>query len=299
MKRDFLINETFNGTFPFKPHFKKINGFDMHYIDEGNGEPIVLLHGEPTWGYLYRKFIPPLSKKNRIIVPDHMGFGKSDVPHDKPYRLAQHIDNLSKLLTKLNLKNITLVVQNWGGPIGFGFAVSHHDLIKRIVIMNTSVGVAKEHRRLWFESMIENGTYNQLMSNMKIFIPQMMFSIFVKKFSKDEKKIIKKAYIAPFPSPEYCIGAKAFPLDIPKGKNHPSSEIMQKIRDELILLKNKPKILIWGMKDKIFPPKIIEIWQKIYPDIKIYKINEAGHYLQEDAPEQIVQIIKEFINNTN
>ncbi|MBD3227884.1 MAG: alpha/beta fold hydrolase [Candidatus Lokiarchaeota archaeon] len=295
MRRDFIRDETFNGTFPFKPHFKKINGFNMHYVDEGNGEPIVLLHGEPTWGYLYRKFITHFSNTNRVIVPDHMGFGKSDVPEDKRYVLKEHVDNLTKLLLELELENITLVMQDWGGPIGFGFATEHPDRIKRLVIMNTSVGVAKENRRLWFESMVENGTYEQLMGNMKLFIPQIMFGFFEKKISREEKKLLKKAYVAPFPNKKYCLGAKAFPLDIPKGKNHPSSEIMQKIRDRLNLLKDKQKILIWGMKDRIFPPKIINVWLKIYPNIEIHRINDASHFLQEDAPEEVISIITNFI----
>ncbi|MHA1299009.1 MAG: alpha/beta fold hydrolase [Candidatus Helarchaeota archaeon] len=290
-----IRNEDFNGTFPFKPHIKKINGFDMHYIDEGKGEPIVCVHGEPTWGYLYRKFIEKLSANNRVIVPDHMGFGKSEVPQDKPYLLEQHVDNLTKLLLELDLKDITLIFQDWGGPISLGFATKHPDRVKRLIIMNTSVGVAKPHRRLWFESMVEDGTYDQLMGNMKVFIPQMMFGFFVRKIPRDEKKIMKKAYTAPFPNKESCIGAMAFPKDIPKGDDHPSSKIMQEIRDNLKILEGKPKILIWGMKDKIFPPKIIEIWKKIYQGIKCHEIENAGHYLQEDAPDEIIEIIKNFI----
>lgn len=114
--REQILNETFDRTFPFQPHFRTINGFRMHYVDEGEGEPIVCLHGEPTWGYIYRRFIPPLSKANRVIVPDHMGFGKSDVPLDKPYTLAQHVDNLTKLILGLDLSDITLVGQDWGDP---------------------------------------------------------------------------------------------------------------------------------------------------------------------------------------
>ena len=102
MKED-IRNETFDGTFPFKPNFKEINGFQMHYVDEGKGEPVVCVHGEPTWGYLYRKLISPLSKSNRVVVPDHMGFGKSGTPQDKPYTLAQHIGNFTKLLLELDL----------------------------------------------------------------------------------------------------------------------------------------------------------------------------------------------------
>lgn len=290
-----IINETFDGTFPFRPNYKKINGFQMHYIDEGKGEPIVCVHGEPTWAYLYRKFIRELSKDNRVIVPDHMGFGKSEVPQDKPYLLAQHVDNLTKLILQLDLNNITLVFQDWGGPISFGFAIKYPNRVKRLVIMNTSVGVAKESRRLWYESMVEDGTYDQLMGNMKIFIPQMMFGAFVRKMTKEERKILKNAYTAPFPNRESCIGAMAFPKDIPKGTNHPSSKIMQEIRDKLPLLKDKPKIIIWGMKDRIFPPKIIEIWKDIYPGIKSYEIENAGHFLQEDAPEEIIEIIQHFI----
>jgi pimeloyl-ACP methyl ester carboxylesterase len=109
MKRDFMKLETFDGTFPWKPRFQAINGFDMHYVDEGKGEPIVCLHGMPTWGYLYREFIKDLSKDFRVVVPDHMGFGKSDVPQDKQYTMAQHVDNLAKLVLAIGLKGITLV----------------------------------------------------------------------------------------------------------------------------------------------------------------------------------------------
>ena len=108
-------DETFNGTFPFEPHFSKANGFKMHYVDEGQGEPIICLHGEPTWGYIYRKFIPPLSKTHRVIVPDHMGFGKSETPQDKEYTLRTHVENLTELIEELNLHNITFIAQDWGG----------------------------------------------------------------------------------------------------------------------------------------------------------------------------------------
>jgi pimeloyl-ACP methyl ester carboxylesterase len=289
-----IRNETFNGTFPFKPHYKAINGFQMHYVDEGEGDPIVCVHGEPTWGYLYRKFITTLSNNNRVIAPDHMGFGKSEVPQDKPYILSQHIDNFTRLLLELDLQNITLIFQDWGGPISFGFATRHTDRVKHLVIMNTSVGVAKENRRLWYESMVEEGTYDNLMGHMKVFIPNMMFGFFVRKFTPEEKRTMKQAYTAPFPTPESHKGAKAFPLDIPKGSNHISSKIMQEIRDNLNLLEKIPKILIWGMQDRIFPPKILQLWQEIYPGTPSYEVQNAGHFLQEDAPEEIVAIIKKF-----
>jgi pimeloyl-ACP methyl ester carboxylesterase len=161
--------------------------------------------------------------------------------------------------------------------------------------MNTSVGVAKENRRLWYESMVEEGSYDKLMGNMKVFIPNMMFGMFVRRFSPEEKQIMKKAYTAPFPTPESHIGAKAFPLDIPKGDSHVSSKVMQEIRDNLNFLEEKPKILIWGMQDRIFPPKILQLWQEIYSGTEAHEIQNAGHFLQEDAPEEIIAIIKKFL----
>jgi pimeloyl-ACP methyl ester carboxylesterase len=108
----------FGGTFPFTPHFTEVRGFRMHYVDEGEGEPIVCLHGEPTWAYLYRKFVPALSRRHRVVVPDHMGFGKSETPADREYTLGTHVDNLEALILELDLRDLTLVMQDWGVPSG-------------------------------------------------------------------------------------------------------------------------------------------------------------------------------------
>ena len=132
-------NETFDGTFPFRPHFTDAPGFRMHYVDEGEGDPIVCLHGEPTWGYLYRKFIPPLSRHHRVIVPDHMGFGKSETPQNREYTLATHVANLEALLLELDARDVTFVLQDWGGPIGGGFALRHPDRVRRLCLLNTVV----------------------------------------------------------------------------------------------------------------------------------------------------------------
>jgi pimeloyl-ACP methyl ester carboxylesterase len=292
--REDILNETFDGTFPFEPHFKTINGFRMHYVDEGEGEPIVCLHGEPTWGYLYRNFIPPLTETNRVIVPDHMGFGKSDVPEDKPYTLAQHIDNLTKLLLELDLKDITLVGQDWGGPIMFGFAVNHPERVKRMVIMNTWVGVAPEGTRTWVSNMEERGTYDGFFENIRETLHILLERGGVGKDTK-VTDIMIRAYTAPFPDAASTIGVKAFPRDIPVGKNHPSADTMQRIVDKLDILKDKPKIIIWGLQDPVFPKATVGLWLSVFPGTEVYELPEASHFLQEDAAEKIVKIIQEFI----
>lgn len=290
MKRDFLINETFDGSFPFKPNFKNINGFEMHYIDEGKGEVILCHHGMPTWSYLYREFIKELAKDHRIIVPDAMGFGKSDVPQDKPYLMEQHVDNLAKLVFDLDLSDITLVVQDWGGPIGLGFAVDHPERIKRLVIMNTSIGVMKEGSKPWYHAMEKMGKYVEFIKNTSNIIKMGMY--------RKEKitKSLLNAYAAPFPSDGYYVGALAWPKDIPVGDSHPSAKIMRHVRENLEILKDKSKILIWGMKDPIFLPWVIDWWSKIYPGIETHRIENASHFLQEDSPEEIILHIKDFMH---
>jgi pimeloyl-ACP methyl ester carboxylesterase len=141
-------DETFDGTWPYRPHFFDGNGFRQHYVDEGstdgkNDNVIVCVHGQPTWGYLYRNFIPSLTKLGRVIVPDHMGFGKSETPQEKAYSIREHTDNLEDLLKSLDVKNITLVVQDWGGPIGSSFAMRNPDLIKCICYCNGNVPWAR------------------------------------------------------------------------------------------------------------------------------------------------------------
>ena len=145
-----MINhtETFQGTWPFKPFFYNGNGFAQHYIDEGDKDanPIIMLHGEPTWGYVYRKFVPQLSDKFRVIVPDMMGFGKSETPQNKEYTLKTHVENLSGLINYLNLKNITFVGQDWGGPITGAYSIRNLDRVKGFVLINTLFGYSREER---------------------------------------------------------------------------------------------------------------------------------------------------------
>ncbi len=140
-------DENFENTWPFAPRFTEAAGFRQHFIDEGSGRPVLLLHGQPTWGYIYRNFIPALAATHRVVVPDHMGFGKSETPPDREYTLRTHVGNLTSLIDTLDLRDITLVMQDWGGPIGVGYAVRHPRRIHSLVLMNTVVGYGTAGRR--------------------------------------------------------------------------------------------------------------------------------------------------------
>jgi len=281
--------------FPFRSKFHAVEGVKLAYVDQGRGEPVVLLHGNPTWGYLYRKFIPPLARANRVIVPDHMGFGRSDKPLDPSrYRLARHIANLESLLLKLDVQNATLVMQDWGGPIGLGFAVRHTHRVKRLVILNTWAWVIPAGTRIHplLEQFRQPGTGEALVQGLNLFVEGFLPAGIHKK--ERVTAALMRAYRAPFPDWNSRVGILAFPRDIVVGDDHPSAPAMHEIAQKLPTLK-VPVLLIWAMKDPAFPKAMIGLWQKLYPHAQLHTLEQAGHYLQEDEPEQIVGLIREFL----
>jgi pimeloyl-ACP methyl ester carboxylesterase len=291
-----IRDRTFEGTFPFAPHYHEINGFLMHFVDEGLGEPIVLLHGDPTWGYIYRRFIPALSARRRCIVPDHMGMGKSDVPRDpNPYRLRHHISNLEALLLRLDLHDVTLVLHDWGGPIGLGFASRHPERIKRFIILNT-----------WAFAPWPGGPLPRVL--------QLIRSDRGERFILEKNGYVEPAllgtthhpdrltntvmdaYRAPFPTPESRLALLCWTRDIPLSETDASYAEMKRIEESLRRFTATPTLVIWGMQDPVLPEPILRRWQQVYPHALTREIDDASHFLQEDAPERIVPWIEEFLD---
>jgi pimeloyl-ACP methyl ester carboxylesterase len=293
-----IKNETFEGTFPFPPQYHTVNGFAMHYVDVGSGDPVVLLHGDPTWGYLYRHFIPPLAQHARCIVPDHMGMGKSEVPQDHSlYHLKQHIANLETLLLHLDLHDITLVLHDWGGPVGLGFATRHPERIKRLVIMNT-----------WACASWPGGSFPRLLELIRSqrgenFVlkkngylePALLGTTF---HATHLTKPIMEAYRAPFPTPESRLAMLYWSRDIPVVETDNSFAEMKSIEQALQQFSQTPILLIWGMQDPVLSPSVLRYWQHVYPHAQTYELEDASHFLQEDAPVRIVQQIETFLQTT-
>lgn len=178
----------------------------------------------------------------------------------------------------------------------FGFAVNYPDRVKRLVIMNTGIGVYPEGTKTWVSDMIEKGTYERVMGNLKKNMPSLLAGG-VAKGTKITKTMIR-AYTAPFPDKMSCRGAMSFPLDIPVGKNHPSAPLMHSIVERRNLLRDKAKIIVWGLQDPVFQRMILDWWINAYPGIEVHELPEASHFLEEDAPERIVRIIQEFLTRT-
>ena len=295
-------DETFNGTWPFQPHFCEAAGFSQHYVDIGEGEVIICLHGEPTWGYLYRNMIPPLAENNRVIVPDHMGFGKSETPLDREYTLKSHTENLSALIDELSLDQVTFVMQDWGGPIGTAFTVRHPEKVKRLVYMNTVAGygvvsesVTPINQSPWFKWIgegLESGRTEQVLRNAGSTVLSIMKIIGFQKSSGIDDTWID-AYSSPFPSYESSIGAYEFPIDAYLGR---IVDYVLEGAEGVPNLKSKPAILLEGLEDRAIPPdRAIEGFRSLWPDEKIIELEGVGHFCQEDAPDLLVSYIQEFL----
>ena len=295
MQDGIIEHETFGDTYPFAPHYRRVNGFNMHFVDEGSGDPIVLLHGDPTWGYLWRNFIPALSERSRCIVPDHMGMGKSEVPRRPyPYRLAHHVANLETLLIGLNLRQITLVVHDWGGPVGLGFAIRRPDRIKRLVITNTwaSAGWPGASFPRLIE-MIRSSGGEKFVLDRNGYLERALTG--TTHHAERLTDLVMDAYRAPFSTRESRVAMLCWSRDIPVSEADPSYAEMQRIENSLSLFKNIPTLIVWGMLDPVLTTSVLRWWQRVYPQATTHEIEDASHFLQEDSPEQISRYIIDFI----
>jgi cis-3-alkyl-4-acyloxetan-2-one decarboxylase len=299
-------NETFDGTFPFAPHFSDAAGFRMHYVDEGptSGEIILCLHGEPTWSYLFRDLIAALSGSYRVIAPDHMGFGKSETPGHRTYWLQDHIDNIEKFVLALDLNDITLVMHDFGGPVGMGLAARHPDRIRRIVSTNgpTPFGQGTLFDRLnanaavspWFQWIVRAESQGRL----KPVLDELGFNILsVLKLNGFENPTRINdtwlhAYGSRFVMPTDSMGAIGWAQGFAIGAHRfevPDAAALDAIR-------SKPALAIWGDADRTLRAEhFLPLFSEIFPLAPIHRLAGVGHYSLEDAPQVIGEIIAAFL----
>ncbi len=296
-------DETFENTWPFPPFFSEAAGFRQHYVDEGAGRPVILLHGQPTWGYIWRRFIPPLATTHRVVVPDHMGFGKSQTPPDREYTLRTHVANLTALIDALDLHDITLVMQDWGGPIGVGYAVRHAERIHSLVLMNTVVGYGTAGRRdlpnpvdtpwfRWIREGLPTGRTEAVLSQLGSTILSVMQIVGLERLDRVDPTFIR-AYGAAFPTPADCKGAIEFPLDLALGRIR---DFVREGAGGVTALRDKPALMIEGMLDRAIPPALaLADFAGLWPKAPVIHVPGAGHYIQEDAPEVVVPALQTFL----
>jgi len=273
--------------FPFQSHHHEVDGLRLAYLDEGEGNPVVFFHGEPTWSFLWRKVIPPVRDAgHRCIAPDYAGFGRSDKPTDVAwYTYDRHVELMAALLEELDVRDATAVVHDWGGPIGLRLAVEHPDRFSRIVIMDTGPFTGRQR-------MSENWLrFRDFVRDAEELPVGFLVRAGCKEDPGDE---VIAAYEAPFPNEESKAGARAFPLILPTEPDAPGAEEGKRVA-EALREDERPTLLLWADSDPALPFSVGErVSSELdYPAPR--KIDNAGHYLQEDAGAEIGAIIADWI----
>ncbi|HEX9891366.1 MAG TPA: alpha/beta fold hydrolase [Actinomycetota bacterium] len=283
-----------DGSFPFQARYQEVRpDVRLHFVEEGQGRPVLFLHGNPTWSYLYRNILPPVARAgHRAIAVDHMGFGRSDRPAGhRRYTLRGHVDNLQAFIRAQDLRDLTLVVQDWGGPIGFGAAVEEPERIAGLVIMNTWVGVLPEGTPMPFHQPFrQKGLGEMLALGANLFVEAM----FAGMRPASATPVVAEAYRAPFPDYYSRVPILAFARDVPIGEDHPTAPYMREVATGISEME-VPTLLIWGMRDPVLPSVLLEGWRGIFPHAEVLELPEARHYLQEDEPKAIAERIVAFL----
>ena len=277
--------------YAFEPNYVEQNALRMHYVDEGSGAPVLMLHGEPTWAFLYRKLIPPIAGVARAVVPDYFGFGRSDKPtRMEDYSYDFHCASIDRFADELDLRDITVVVQDWGGPIGLRLAVERPDRVARLVILNTGVGAGRAPSEEWlrFREFVRRvGTD---------LVPGQLIRISAVTELSNE---VVDAYNAPFPTPESKAGVLAFPELVPTEPEHPSAAKMTEVREALARWE-KPALVLFSDSDPIFTPRAAERMAERIPGAgPAETIAGAGHFLQEEKGEEIGERIVRFLGESS
>lgn len=263
-----------------------------HYIDQGSGPPILCIHGNPTWSFAFRRIIRELSATHRVLAVDHIGCGLSSKPQDYDYRLKQHVGNLVRFIDELDLKEITLVGHDWGGCIGMGAAVERPDRFARFVLMNTA---AFRSTRIPLRIAVCRipllgalgvrglNLFSRAALSMAVSKPERMTAA------------VKAGYLAPYDSWAHRVAVHRFVQDIPLRQSHPSYARLVRVEEGLAQFQDRPMLLPWGEQDWCFTPEFRREFERRFPQAESFPIPNAGHYIFEDAPEQVIARMREFL----
>ncbi len=264
----------------------------MHYLDEGTGDPLLFVHGNPTWSFYWRKLVADLSRDHRCIAVDHVGCGLSDKPgRAYPYRLRDHIENLSHLVDALDLHDLTLVVHDWGGAIGLGAALKHLDRVKRLVVFNTAAFMAPVPAEIrvcrWpvLGEVVIQGLNGFLRTGFW-------------RATRDRRRFrgdVARGYLAPYDSWSHRYAHLAFIRDIPIEPDHPTRAVIDELDRRLDELAHLPVTFIWGAHDFVFTPAFLQRFVERFPDPEVHLLDDAAHFVVEDAHERIVPIVRSFL----
>jgi pimeloyl-ACP methyl ester carboxylesterase len=279
--------------YPFTSKFFSHGDHKQHYIDEGTGPVVVMLHGNPTWSFYYRNVVLLLRRNFRCIVPDHMGCGFSDKPQTYPYTLDQHIKNLSALLEHLGVEEARLVVHDWGGAIGAGWAVENQDKFKGWVVLNTAA--FRSPRIPWRINLLRCPILGEwvIRAHNGFAGPALKMAVCC-----EMNPNVGRGLMYPYNNYKNRVAIAGFVKDIPMTNRHPSYLRLKGIEDKLPEIADRPILLGWGMRDFCFDPGFLEEWQRRFPKARTISYPRAGHYILEDAETELIPEIGKFLEGT-
>lgn len=276
--------------YPFRTGRLALPGGALSYVDEGAGRPVVLLHGNPTWSFYYRRLIAALRGTRRVIAPDHMGCGLSDKPQAYPYTLSQHIENVGALIDHLGLGTVDLVVHDWGGAIGMGWATRHPERVGRMVVLNTAAFLSP--RLPWRIAVCRYPLVGDLaVRGLNGFAVGGTLMATARPMPPE----VRRGYLLPYGSWADRVAIQRFVRDIPMTPAHPTWAVVDGIDRDLAALRGKPMLILWGGKDWCFSDAFLAGWLARFPEAEAVRFDDAGHYVLEDAHAAIVPRVARFL----
>lgn len=288
--------EDFAGEFPFAAHFVELDEQRYHYVDEGAGPTLLFVHGNPTWSFAWRHLIRNLSPEFRCVAVDHIGCGRSDKPQRYDYTLRQHVNNLSQFIEKLDLRDVTLVGHDWGGCIGMGAAVAAPERFSRFVLCNTA---AFRSRKIPLRIAVcrTPGLGAAMVRGLNGFARAALQMAVC-----DHRRMtppVRAGYLAPYDSWAHRIATHEFVRDIPLKPSHRSYPTLVEIEHGLSKFTNSPMLLMWGERDWCFTTDFLAEWERRFPKAEVARFPEAGHYIFEDARDEMTDRLREFLRSAD
>ena len=278
--------------YPFESQHHRVGEVQMHYLDEGSGKPLLMVHGNPTWSFYFRNLVQEFRTGHRVVVPDHIGCGLSDKPQHYRYTLARHAANLESLVLSLDLRDIDLLVHDWGGPIGLSVATRHPERFSRIIITNTAA-FRSPHlpRLLWLARLPWLGEF--LIRGFNAFVQATLITATAR--PERFRGALRKGFLLPYNNWKNRIATARFVQDIPMNVSHPTWPDLVQLERGLPRLASKPMLLLWGEKDWCFTTKMRDQFLDIFPHAHSVGLRSAHHLLFEDEPEACLEAVREFL----
>jgi haloalkane dehalogenase len=282
--------------YPFEGEYHCLRGgVRLHYLDEGRGEPVVLLHGNPTWSFFYRGLVGGLRESYRMIAPDHVGCGLSDKPDDRRYEytLRRRVEDLESLLEHLGQRDgLTLVMHDWGGMIGMAYAHRHPERIRRLVLLNTAAfGMPAGKRLPWSLRLCRGTLAGPLMVRGLNAFCRGAARVCV---SHPLRPAVRTAYLAPYDSWDNRVAILRFVQDIPLGPGDVAYNLLCEVEAGLHRWGDVPMLICWGLKDFVFDTAFLNEWQRRFPRAEVHRFPDAGHYVLEDVGDEVLALVRDF-----